>query len=344
MDYKSIIAIKNLKKSIPVKTIGTITEIDYLKTKKNDDYIVYKIKDNSGEINCIIFNKNSQEFKVNDKIVIEGRFSYFYENINVSDIKILKNNVDTDKKLMIIDEKDIQYIKNTIYNIKDEFIKKFILIYSNELLEKCVLEEKDIIFLKNSFEYLSSIKNLKQFKNVNSDLIISSLVLSYCGGLFDIEIKNKKIEKINNLIYMNDFNLLDNELLFSTKILNNFNIFLNYFILELEENINKYKNKMLSNIEILNNKILELNKDKDSKQLEYYTNEINDMYLNIEKQNEEKEKIFVKKQMYIQKILKMSLLILKNNDNPDFLLINKSTNFLEYNIIKNILNLKTIYF
>lgn len=61
------------------------------------------------------------------------------------------------------------------------------------------------------------------------------------------------------------------------------------------------------------------------------------MYLDIKKVDEEKEKILVKKQIHIHKILKMCMLLQTNNDN-DINLNNEQT-FIECNIIKNIKNI-----
>lgn len=228
MEYKSVIAVKKLKKSSSVKTIGIIKNIEVLKTKKNDDFIVFTIKDNSDEINCILFNTKDTNFKINDNVIIEGKFSFYYENINISDIKLYKK-IEKEEE---ISDSDVLYIKNVVLNIKDNFFKKYIMIYINDILNKSNVSLKDIEFIKNSFEYILNIKNISFYKNINIDLLLISIILNYNKNTFDIEIKNKKIEKINNIIYINDFNIFENNILFISKTLNNLNNFLNYFLLD----------------------------------------------------------------------------------------------------------------
>lgn len=333
MGYKSIISIKKLKKSTTVKTIGIIKNIESFKTKKGDSYISFTMKDNSGEINCILFNTNEINFKINDNVIIEGKFTYYYENINISSINLYKKIEEEEEKQQQLSATDFLYIKNTFVSIKDEFFKQYILTIMNDVLDNEKNTLKEFNFIKNSFEYINNIKNQTIYKNVNFDLLIIAIILNRNKSSFDIYIKNKKIEKINNVIYINDFNIFEDNFLFISQTLNNLNIFLNYFLIVLEENNQTLKSKIKENIEKLQNECEKLNPKDDERQIDYFNNEINNMYIDIKKLDEDKEKTIVKKQMYIHKIIKMCMLL---QSKSDLNLKDNNITFVEYEIMKSI--------
>ena len=178
--YKSLSTSETIDEDKIVYTINNKNEIVFV-INDNEDFIVYKIKDDN------VSPKDIVSFKLDS-------FSNYYF-INSDDYHFMFYNYDND--VVIINEEDKSYsIYNNLPNGK-KFIKhktNQIFILNNYDISVLEINDKNELKSKYVLSISNEIKDIKNVEFINEEEIVVS---TYNGGLFVVNITNNEVIKMN---------------------------------------------------------------------------------------------------------------------------------------------------